>query len=106
MVRDITRLELMQNLDGGWPIWQKGKESVPFYSIHSAHALQRARIKDYAVADATMAVGHLRNIEAFYPSWYSEFTRDALSADALYVRDLMGDTDTSKARALLDKKPL
>jgi uncharacterized protein YfaS (alpha-2-macroglobulin family) len=108
MVRDITRLESMQNLDGGWPIWEKGKESVPFYSISAAHALQHARMKDYAVADSTMsaALGHLRNIEAYYPSWYSEITRDALSAYALYVRDLMGDTDTSKARALLDKKPL
>jgi uncharacterized protein YfaS (alpha-2-macroglobulin family) len=81
---------------------------VPFYSIHVAHALQRARLKDYRVSDATLSAAreHLRNIEAYYPSWYSELTRDTLSAYALYVRNLMDDPDTTKARNLLNEKPL
>ena len=53
-----------------------------------------------------LALDHLRNIESYYPSWYGEQTRHALSAYALYVRDLMGDVDTLKARDLLNSKPL
>lgn len=106
--RDITRLQQLQNWDGGWPIWSRGKDSVPYYSIHVAHALQRARMKDFDVPDEmlAMALEHLRNIENFYPHWYSESVRHSLSAYALYVRQLMGDVDTTKARNLLNEKPL
>ena len=45
-------------------------------------------------------------IEDHYPSWYSTRTRQTLSAYALYVRDLMGDTDQAKARQLLDEAGL
>lgn len=108
MNTDIERLQNLQNLDGGWPIWDKGKESVPYYSIFVAHALQEARLKDYAVSDETLsrALDHLRNIESYYPSWYSEITRRTLSSYAVYVRDLMGDTDAARARELLNSKPL
>ena len=108
MRRDIERLQAMQNDDGGWPVWTRGKPSVPFYSIHVAHALQRARMKDYAVSDETLqqAVSHLRAIESYYPHWYGQYTRRSLSAYALYVRQLMGDVDTAKARSLLDEAGL
>jgi uncharacterized protein YfaS (alpha-2-macroglobulin family) len=49
---------------------------------------------------------YLRDIESHYPHWYGERTRQTLSAYALYVRDLMGDTDLAKARALLDDSGL
>lgn len=106
--RDIERLQQLQNYDGGWPIWTRGKESVPYYSIHVAHALQRARMKDFNVPDdmMSMALEHLRNIESYYPSWYSAQIRHSLSAYALYVRQLMSDVDTAKARNLLNEKPL
>ncbi|MEZ4859672.1 MAG: alpha-2-macroglobulin family protein [Caldilineaceae bacterium] len=106
--RDIDRLQQLQNSDGGWPIWTRGKESVPYYSIHVAHALQRAKLKGFAVPDEMMAraLDNLRNIENSYPAWYSESVRHTLSAYALYVRQLMGDVDTAKARALLNEKPL
>ena len=45
VTRDIELLQGLQNGDGGWPIWQRGRESWPFYSIHVAHALARARAK-------------------------------------------------------------
>jgi hypothetical protein len=48
----------------------------------------------------TALLGYLRDIENRYPSWYSEYTRNTLSAYALFVRDLMGDSDPEKARAL------
>ena len=41
-------------------------------------------------------------IENYYPSWYSQRTRQTLSAYALYVRDLMGDSDPDKALKLLN----
>jgi hypothetical protein len=46
---------------------------------------------------------YLREIESHYPHWYSRSTRQTLSAYALYVRDLMGDTDWNKARNLLNE---
>ncbi len=101
--QDIARLQALQNNDGGWPIWSRGDDSTPYYTIHVAHALQRARLKDYAVADETLsrALDYLRNIEQVYPEYYSPMTRHSLSSYAVYVRDLMGDSDPGKARALL-----
>jgi len=106
--RDIARLQQLQNSDGGWPIWSRGDDSVPYYSIHIAHALQRARMKDFDVPDEMLsrALDHLRTIENSYPYWYSEAIRHSLSAYALYVRQLMGDVDPAKARALLNEQPL
>ena len=34
--RDIARLQQFQNNDGGFPIWTRGKESIPYHSIHVA----------------------------------------------------------------------
>ena len=106
--RDIERLQALQNDDGGWPVWERGDESVPYYSIHIAHALQMARMKDYLVPEEMMvrALDHLRNIENYYPAWYGESIRQTLSSYALYVRNLMGDADPAKARTLLNSKPL
>jgi uncharacterized protein YfaS (alpha-2-macroglobulin family) len=108
VARDIERLATFQNNDGGFPIWTKGRESVPYYSIHVTHALVRAEEKGYDVPDSmlTAARDHLRQIEIYYPYWYSERTRHALSTYAVYVRDLMGDVDTAKARQLLNQYPL
>lgn len=105
---DIARLQQLQNDDGGWPIWSRGHESVPYYSIHVAHALARAQQKDFAVPQEMIdrALSHLRNIESYYPHWYSAQTRHALSTYAVYVRDLLGDVDTLKARTLLNEMPL
>lgn len=108
MARDIARLATFQNNDGGFPVWNRGRESVPYYSIHVTHALVRAEEKGYEVPESMLipARDHLRNIEAYYPSWYGAKTRHALSAYAVYVRDLMGDVDTDKARQLLNRYPL
>jgi uncharacterized protein YfaS (alpha-2-macroglobulin family) len=106
--RDIERLQGMQNSDGGFPYWQRGRESIPFNTIHVAHALQRAVAMDFSVpADAQSRVlDYLRQIEDHYPEWYSKETRQTLSAYALYVRDLMGDGDPDKAHRLLDEAGL
>ena len=106
--RDIARLQSLQNADGGWPVWTRGKESVPFYSIHVAHALQRAEMKgfDTPVETRARALDYLRNIESYYPYYYSEQTRHTLSAYALYVRQLMGDVDPAKALVVYNEMPL
>ena len=106
--RDIETLQGLQNSDGGFAIWRRGEKSVPFYSIHVAHALQRAQDKGFAVPSAMMqsSLDHLRNIEHYYPEWYGERIRHSLSAYALYVRHLMGDSDRAKASNLLDKAGL
>ncbi|MCB0047027.1 MAG: Ig-like domain-containing protein [Caldilineaceae bacterium] len=106
--RDIGRLESLQRPDGGWPVWSNSSESLPFYTIHVAHALQRAADKGFPVSLEVQqrALTYLRNIEAYYPYWYSARTRRTLSAYALYVRQLMGDVDIAKARQLYAEAPL
>ncbi|GAB4421517.1 MAG: alpha-2-macroglobulin [Anaerolineales bacterium] len=106
--RDLMRLESLQNYDGGFPVWRRGQDSIPFYSIHVAHALARAEQKGYVISPETKAnvLHYLVDIERHYPAWYSMRTRWTLSAYALYVRDLMGDHDPAKARQLLDEATL
>lgn len=108
VARDIETLQGMQNADGGFPYWQRGHESIPFNSIHVAHALVMAGQKGYDVpADMQSSVmAYLQNIEAYYPEWYGVRTRWGLSAYALYVRHLAGDSDAAKARNLLNEAGL
>lgn len=105
VLRDIDRLRGMQNGDGGFPTWRHGEESIPFNTIHTAHALQRAKLKGFEVpADMqAQALTYLRQIETHFPDYYSTRTRQVLTAYALYVRDLMGDKDAARAAALLDE---
>jgi alpha-2-macroglobulin len=106
--RDVARLAQMQNDDGGWPVWERGKPSVPFYSIHVTHALLRAQEKGFAVPAGMVdrALDHLERIEQYYPAYYSEQTRRTLSAYAVYVRSVGDDADAAKASALLAEAPL
>ncbi|MFC1997268.1 alpha-2-macroglobulin family protein [Chloroflexota bacterium] len=102
--RDIERLQGLQNYDGGFPYWRRGQESIPFNTIHVAHALQRAEQKNFDVPQAMQdqVLYYLQDIESYYPYWYSERTRNFLSSYALYVRHLMSDRDVDKARTLLN----
>ncbi len=105
VVRDIERLTQLQNWDGGFPYWRRGQESIPFNTIHVAHALARAEAKGYDVPEQMKAnvLSYLRDIESHYPHWYSDYTRRFLSSYAVYVRNLMGDRDTQKARNLFNE---
>ena len=47
--RDVTRLQGIQNYDGGFPYWRRGQDSIPFNTIHVAHALQRAKEKGFDI---------------------------------------------------------
>ncbi|NPV85088.1 MAG: hypothetical protein HPY45_03650 [Anaerolineae bacterium] len=106
--RDVNRLQSMQNQDGGIPYWRRGQESIPFHTIHVAHALQRAEQKGFQVPQEmkTSLLNYLRHIEDYYPYWYSKQTRWTLSAYTLYVRQLMNDSDPQKAQLLLNEAGL
>jgi uncharacterized protein YfaS (alpha-2-macroglobulin family) len=103
MRRDLDRLEGLQNHDGGFAWWERGRESWPYLSIHAAHALARAKQKGYPVSEAMIrrSLGYLKRIEAHIPGWYPLEIRRALIAYALYARKRLGDLDTGKARALI-----
>jgi uncharacterized protein YfaS (alpha-2-macroglobulin family) len=102
--RDITRLQGLQNDDGGFPYWRRGEDSIPFNTIHAAHALQKAKLKGFEVPqDMTQRLlDYLRQIENVYPDWYDQRTRQTLSAYALYVRSQMDDADPDKALRLIN----
>jgi uncharacterized protein YfaS (alpha-2-macroglobulin family) len=106
--RDIEHLHGLQNDDGGFPYWRRGFESIPFNTIHVAHALFIAGQKGFDVpADMQQnALSYLRDIESHYPTWYSQDTRWTLSAYALYARNLTGDRDAGKAQRLLNEAGL
>ena len=99
---DLEKLERRQNPDGGFGFWRKGQPSWPWVSVHVAHTLARAEDKGYAVPDGMRkrALGYLRSIDSHIPSWYSKRSRDAVVAYAVFVRDLLGDTPTQRARRL------
>lgn len=104
VARDIKMLQTLQNSDGGFPYWRRGDESIPFNTIHAANAMYRAKSKGFSVPEDVQqrALDYLRNIENYYPSYYSQPTRRTLSAYALNVRHLMGDSDPQKALKLLE----
>jgi uncharacterized protein YfaS (alpha-2-macroglobulin family) len=101
--RDLKRLQGMQNGNGGFPVWVRGKPSWPFMSVHVTHALTRAKAKGFKVPPHMLAsaLRYLKNIESHYPSYYSKWTRRIITSYALYVRALAGDADVAKAKSLL-----
>jgi uncharacterized protein YfaS (alpha-2-macroglobulin family) len=108
VVRDIEELAKLQNYDGGFPYWRRGQDTIPFNTIHAAHALQRAALMGFEVPEEMRqgVLDVLRNIEDYYPPYYSRRTRQTLSAYALYVRHLMGDRDLAKAHRLYEEASL
>lgn len=105
---DLEDLSKVQNWDGGFPYWAKGYPSIPFHTVHVAHALQKAKEMGFEVSENTWVsvLTYLQNIEQYYPSWYSLKTKQTISAYALFVRMQMGDLDTRKAKALIDDQGL
>ncbi len=103
---DIEHLAALQNDDGGFPYWQRGRESIPWQSIQSTHALVLAGQAGYDVPGGTLdrALAHLAQIEEFYPSTYGPGIRRTLSSYALYVRAEAGQRDVAKATALYERE--
>jgi uncharacterized protein YfaS (alpha-2-macroglobulin family) len=99
---DIEGLLRLQTDLGGFAIWRRTNETIPYHSIQATHALVEAKANGYTVqADRLeQALWYLTNIEEFYPSDYGQQTKDTLSAYALHVRNLAGDRDSGKANEL------
>lgn len=95
----ITTLVGLQNGDGGFPFWSRNRESVPYNSVHVAHALVVARQRGYDVPEGTLAsaLQYLRQIEDRFPSEYTQLTRDTIASYALYVRELAGNGEPARA---------
>lgn len=103
VVQDLKTLQGRQNNDGGFGFWRKDDESWPYLSIHVAHALARAKQKNFAVPKEMFEQSqrYLRSIETHIPEQYSDNTRHAIIAYSLYVRAQMDDSDPQRARKLI-----
>ncbi len=108
MGRDLARLAEMQNDDGGFGFWTRYTKQYPYLGVHVAHALVRAKQKGFAVPDQlyNRSMDYLKNIESKFDNDYHPATRRMITAYALYVRHLAGDTDTARARKLLKEDTL
>jgi hypothetical protein len=100
---DLERLRGLQNADGGFGFWRRGERSVPFVSAHVAHALARARSKDFEVPAAMVssALVYLREVRSKIPKDYSAGSRRAIESYALHVRALLGERDAAGARRVI-----
>jgi uncharacterized protein YfaS (alpha-2-macroglobulin family) len=105
--KDIAILKARQRDDGSFGLWTRDREryEYPFLTVHVAHALILAKMKGYNVPDEMLnkTKPYLKDIESHFDDWYKNApqVRWTISAYALYVRDLMGDKDTGKAKKLL-----
>jgi uncharacterized protein YfaS (alpha-2-macroglobulin family) len=99
---DIEALLRLQTDAGGFAIWRRTNETIPYHSIQATHALVEAKANGYRVQPDRLeqALWYLANIEEFYPADYGQQTKDTLSAYALHVRNLAGERDAAKANEL------
>ncbi|MBA3398219.1 MAG: Ig-like domain-containing protein [Deltaproteobacteria bacterium] len=99
---DIERLSQLQNHDGGFAFWERGRPSEPYVSVYVTNALARAKQKGFAVPQQILdrGQGYLRTIENHYPHWYSKDIRQTISSYALYTRKQLADLDVPKAQKL------
>jgi uncharacterized protein YfaS (alpha-2-macroglobulin family) len=101
--RDLTHLKGLQNDDGGWDYWTRGKPSVPYVSVHVAHALVALHAKGYAVDPAMLssALAYASTVEQHFPKDYPVECRWAVRAYALNVLKSAGQPNAAKAAALV-----
>jgi hypothetical protein len=110
--RDIKILQSRQREDGSFGLWKREREryEYPFLTVHVALALALAKAKGYKVPDEMLnkTKPYLKNIESKFDEWHrkSPQARWTISAYALYLRDMMGDRDAAKAKALLKEATL
>ncbi|MDZ7676195.1 MAG: alpha-2-macroglobulin family protein [Acidimicrobiales bacterium] len=104
---DLERLATLQNDDGGFPSWQRGRPSSPFLTVQAAHALVVAGAEGYPVAGDVKgrAMEYLRTIDDRFPADWPEEARLAAQAYAVHVRDLDGDRDPGRAASLYRSTP-
>ncbi len=100
---DLERLSQMQNYDGGYAYWERGRPSDPYLSVYVTNALARAKAKGFDVPARLLdqAKPYIKDIESHYPIYYGPEIRRTISSYALYTRKLMGDVDIAKGQKLL-----
>lgn len=103
----LKRLRARQHPDGSFSLWERDGKSIPFVSVHVAHALARAQGKGFSVPKGMLdrSSRYLRNIEAYLPASSHPDVVQSVCAYALYVRWVMGDADVAKARKLIAQTP-
>jgi uncharacterized protein YfaS (alpha-2-macroglobulin family) len=109
---DLRTLGKIQNWDGGFGFWNRGEQSLPYLTVHAAHAMAEAKAKGVAV-DPSMwerAFSYLVDIRSRMPNWYSEEARFFIRGYAVDTMEKMGGNPLSEALALVadarDKLPL
>ncbi len=102
VAEDVKHLSQMQNYDGGFAYWERGRPSDPYLTVYVTNALTRAKDKGYDIPANILqrAQWYLKSIESHYPYYYGPQIRQTISAYALYTRKLMGDLDIAKAQAI------
>ncbi|MEM7096345.1 MAG: alpha-2-macroglobulin family protein [Actinomycetota bacterium] len=103
---DIDAMLSLQNFDGGFATWERGRRSWPYNTVHATHALVLARDAGFAVPEDALAnaLSYLANIEDHMSEErYSPRTRRSIGAYALHVRHLAGDNDVAKAERIFDE---
>ncbi len=102
MKADVVALVALQNDDGGFPYWRRYDEVDPFVTVQATHALVLARNAGYSVPSSAveLALAYIADIESHFPEYYGPQEKVAVSSYALWVRNLAGDRDASKAEDL------
>jgi alpha-2-macroglobulin len=101
---DLTGLVGLQNGDGGFRYWRTADPSEPYISVQATHALVAAQQAGYSISAPTLAAAlqYLSSIDQYLNRQdYSQQERDSIMSYSLWVRDLAGQRDPSKAEALL-----
>jgi len=107
--QDIKILKSRQRDDGSFGFWTREDErfKYPFLTVHVTHALLRAKANGYDVPEDMLkkAMSYIKDVEDKFDEWHKKTPELGwtVSAYALYVRNLAGDTDTKKALRLLNE---
>lgn len=103
---DVERLLAMQNPDGGFNWWRRNGPSIPWVTVSATHALVLADQdgRDVSAAKLAAALELVSRIETIFPNWYSEDTKTAVRAYALYVENLADVDVRDRATALYREK--
>jgi len=101
--RDLAALQRLQGDDGGFSGWRRGAPSTPWLSVHAAHAVARAAEAGARPPGELLdrSRRYLAQIDRHLPRSASPGARATLVAYALYVRNLLGDDDVERAKALV-----
>ncbi len=106
--RDLKKLQGLQLSNGGFGWWHRKHGANPYLSVHVAHALARAREKDFAVNQDMLrrTQSYLLNINKYIPSNYPEECRTTIKAYSLYVRKLLSGKQAPDKKTLAGARKL